>query len=210
VPVIQDGGGANEALRQWTGQTSAPVAMLGDQRARWHWSEMLMLAEALAPEPRLVPQDEQERMDMFGLLHELCAEDGFGWSCRLIVLDILDQAGAHEVAARMRGKFASGSALDHAARRIGAVTLALSQRLERQAAAGSAYFVGNAISAADIYWTCFSNMIAPIDAALCPMPETYRGWSDMTRQASIGVVPVNLIAHRDRILQDYLDPPMWF
>lgn len=210
IPVIQEGGSANEALREWTGQTSAPVAMYNDDRARAHWSEMLMLAEKLAPEPRLVPVDEQERMEMFGILHELCAEDGFGWSARLIVLDMIDQAGAHDVATWMRGKFASGSTLDHAAGRIRTVVAALAARLDRQQAAGSDYLVGTVLSAADIYWTTFSNMVAPIPHEHCPMPESYRAWSDMTRQASKVEVPDSLIAHRDRILQDYLRPPMWF
>src|SRR3546814_11935419 len=37
--------------------TSAPVAMLDDDRPRAHWSEVLILAEQLAAEPRLIPAD---------------------------------------------------------------------------------------------------------------------------------------------------------
>ena len=210
VPVIQEGGAPNDALREWTGQTSAPVAVLGDERPRSHWSELLMLAERLAPEPRLVPADEGLRMDMFGILHELCAEDGLGWSARLIVLDILDKAGATDVAAWMRGKFASGAALDHAAKRVAAITQALSERMTRQLASGSEYLVGDALTAADIYWTSFSNMLQPFPHDICPMPKTYRSWSQITLKATVGALPDKLLQHRERILRRYLNPPMWF
>ena len=38
VPVIQEIGEANEVLQQWTGQSSAPVAMLDDDPPRINWS----------------------------------------------------------------------------------------------------------------------------------------------------------------------------
>ncbi len=81
-PVAEDGGQPNEALLPWTGQNSAPVPILDDERPRAHWSELLMLAERLQPEPRLVPANEDERTLMFGIAHALCGEDGFGWSAR--------------------------------------------------------------------------------------------------------------------------------
>ena len=79
VPVRQDGGMANEALEAWTGQTNAPQAVLDDEPARSGWAAILLLAERLAPEPRLVPQDRRERALCFGLSHELCGEDGLAW-----------------------------------------------------------------------------------------------------------------------------------
>ena len=50
TPVYQEGAGENEALRQWTGQTSAPVAVYDDLPPACHWFDLLMLAERLAPE----------------------------------------------------------------------------------------------------------------------------------------------------------------
>ena len=49
VAVEQQPGQPNEALQAWTGQSSAPVAMLDDDRPRVNWHEMLVLAEQLAP-----------------------------------------------------------------------------------------------------------------------------------------------------------------
>jgi len=205
APVIQIGGAPNEELKAWTGQNSAPCAVFNDERPRSHWSEILMLAERLAPEPRLIPSDERQRMEMFGILHELCAEDGFGWSARLLMLEAIEKAGAGEVATVMRRKFSSNAALDHAARRAATIMAALAERLE-----GRDYFVGDALSAADIYWTAFSNLVAPMAEADCPMPDYYRAWAGECL-ASIGSdVPAILLDHRERILHRHLSPPMWF
>lgn len=210
TPVIQEGGGANEALRQWTGQNSAPCAVLANERPRTHWSELILLAERLAPEPRLVPVDQDDRTLMFGLLYELCGEDGFGWSTRLLILDMMEKAGAADIAAGMRRKFASGSPLEHAVQRIIAVMAGLTRQLERQRDRGSRYFVGDSLSAADIYWTTFSNMVAPMDDAVCPMPDYYRTWTNACIAATETEVPAILIAHRDFIVDRHLSPPMYF
>ncbi len=52
TPVHQHGGGANEALREWTGQTSAPVMVYENLPPACHWLDLLLLAERLAPEKR--------------------------------------------------------------------------------------------------------------------------------------------------------------
>ncbi|GGD80527.1 hypothetical protein [Croceicoccus mobilis] len=209
-PVIQEGGAPNEALRQWSGQTSAPCAMLDDERPRAHWSEILMLAERLAPEPRLVPDDEDERTAMFGIAHELCGEDGFGWSARLLMLEVMERQLSEVPVAHMKRKFSSGGSLAHSAMRAGAVMEMLARRLERQQAAGSPYIVGDRLSAADIYWTTFSNLVAPMDEADCPMPDFYREWSRGCLEL-IGIkVPAALIAHRQHMLKTHFVLPMRF
>lgn len=71
-------GQPNEGVFNWTGHNSAPVAMLDDERARAHWSEIILLAERLQPKPALVPADPDDRMTMFGVCHEICGEDGLG------------------------------------------------------------------------------------------------------------------------------------
>jgi len=212
--VAQDGAQPNEALQSWTGQNSAPVAVFNDERPRCHWSEILMLAERLAPEPSLIPADERARMTMFGLCHEICGEDGFGWSCRLLMLDAMERAaGATPETSPfvgMRRKFTSGASLEHARRRIVAVMGALAACLLDQGTGRGRFFVDGALSAADIYWTTFSNLVAPMAEEDCPMPSYYR-------LASVGLdpvvgknVPAVLIEHRERILHDNFVLPMAF
>jgi len=41
----------NEALKQWAGQLSGPVAIYNGEPPRSGWAEILLLAERLAPTP---------------------------------------------------------------------------------------------------------------------------------------------------------------
>ena len=45
----------SEALLQWAGERSGPVAVYGKEAPRPGWREILLLAERLAPAPRLLP-----------------------------------------------------------------------------------------------------------------------------------------------------------
>ena len=51
---------------------------------------------------------------------------------------------------------------------------ALATQLESQYARGVRYFVGEALSALDIYWTAFANLLDPLPKEQCPMPEAWR------------------------------------
>ena len=57
VRVRQDGGQPNDTLREWTGYDNAPLAIYEDEPARGGWAEIVLLAERLAPTPRLLPAD---------------------------------------------------------------------------------------------------------------------------------------------------------
>src|SRR5499426_2575422 len=80
-------GDAPGALLEWTGQTSFPAAMYGDERPRTGWAEILLLAERLAPEPPLLPADPEERAVVFGIAHEICGELGLAWCRRLLGIE---------------------------------------------------------------------------------------------------------------------------
>jgi len=84
--VKQMPGEANAELRAWTGHDNAPQAIYQGEPARIAWPELIFLAERLAPEPALVPASPAERVQMFGLAHELAGENGLGWSRRLMML----------------------------------------------------------------------------------------------------------------------------
>src|SRR5215472_15577444 len=73
----------SEPLREWAGQRSGPVAIYDDEPPRAGWAEILLLAERLAPEPRLLPADPGQRALLFGISHEICGQAGLGWSRRL-------------------------------------------------------------------------------------------------------------------------------
>jgi len=215
TPVAQFPGMPNEDLVEWTGHANAPLAIHDGEAPRSTWADILFLAERLAPEPRLIPDDAADRALMFGIGHEICGEHGFGWSRRLMMLDALlaPEAGdggrrAGEILGARYGY--SKEAAAAAPARVATVLRMLSTRLERQKAAGHDFFVGNALSAADIYWAAFAVLLAPMDSQLCPMPDYLRGWyTNLGPMVSAALDP-RLLAHRDRIYRNYLQLPMSF
>jgi hypothetical protein len=53
-------------------------------------------------------------------------------------------------------------ALAKAPARVVAILNGLSSQLKRQQTKGSDYFVGNTLTAADVYWACFSILLEPL------------------------------------------------
>jgi len=208
IPVAQEPGGANEALQEWTGQTSAPVAVFNDDRPRPHWSEMLMLAEQLQPEPRLVPADEDDRITMLGLCSEICSEDGLGWNIRLLVLsgERVPLPDTHYDPLRL--KYRSPVTTEYARQRVSAILGALSARLEHQATLGNRYFMGGQLTAVDIYWTAFSNLFSPMTTDLCTMPDSYRGLGPVSQLYLESPLPQILLDHRDYVARNHFRLPI--
>jgi glutathione S-transferase len=185
-------------LIQWTGQSSAPVAMYDAERPRSGWADILFLAERLAPEPCLIPEDPRERTLMLGLCHEICGEHGLGWTRRLMLLAGMP---ADETES-MPWKYgvSDSAAVERAADR----TTDILSLLERQLAdSAGPYLMGESLRAVDIYWACFSNLIEPLSPEHSPMPDylraAYGSWT--------GGCAASLIALRDRVFEEHLGLP---
>jgi glutathione S-transferase len=214
--VAQYSGMPNEVLARWTGQTGAPVAVYAKERPRSGWAEILFQAERLAPEPRLVPRDPTERVLLFGLAHEICGEDGFGWNRRLMMLhspgDAPEAVGGlplDEMSERLKGKY--GYDIDAAQRapaRVREIVRMLGARLHAQRERGSHYLVGVALSAADIYWAAFAAMLEPLPAELCPIPDYSRQIYSVTDPRVRDAMDPILLEHRDRIYREHLELPV--
>lgn len=211
VAARQEGGGENVALADWTQQTSAPVAVWNDEPARTTSLGILFLAERLAPSPALVPDDADERAQMFGYTHEIIGEQGLGWSRRLMLLHpILAAAGDKTPAPirRMAVKYGySAEAAEAAPWRVIAILRMLSAQLDRQRVAGRPYLVGNQLSALDIYWATFAAMLEPLPADLCPMPAGLRTLYTASGPVRDALDPA-LLAHRDHVYREYLELPV--
>ena len=87
----------------------------------------------------------------------------------------------------------------------------LARRLSRQMKKASQYFIGHALTAPDIYWTCFSNMIHLMPPEWCFAPEGY----EMSPCAKVRAhltkpIPQILMDHRDRIAKTYFKLPIDF
>jgi len=212
LAVAQLAGEENPELQQWTGQANAPAAVYGNEPARTDSIDILFLAERLAPEPRLIPQDMDQRVQMFGIVREIIGRRGLGWSRRLMLFSPMMQSGnppegIQRMALRYgyREQVANTAAFDCAR-----ILEYLALTLERQAAHGSRYLVGDALSAADIYWACFSTMFSPLSPEDCPMPEWLRdAYGDIGAVVAASLLP-SLIAHRDYVLQHHIGLPLDF
>jgi len=209
VAVPQIGGGENNELKEWTGQTSAPVLMRNDDRIRTQWSEMLVLAEQLQPEPCLIPSDEEDRITMFGISHEICADDGLGWNIRLLAFYDQRKENVSDYEA-IFDKYGSPVSYDYICGRIVTILDALANRLMRQSDRDSRYLVGDSLTAADIYWTAFSNLIRQMPDELCVKPEFYAGLDEKLCSHLNWNIPHILLEHRDHVVRTYFKTPIAF
>jgi glutathione S-transferase len=201
---------SDAALLQWTAQTSAPVAVYEQERPRSSWAEIIHLAERLAPEPRLIPSDAEERMRMWGLCHELAGEGGFGWQRRLMFVHgaLVANADPGGVMAHLGRKYGySPEAGAAAPARSAEILRTLSAQLLAQRERGSRYLVGDAVSAADLFWAAFAILLEPLPEADCPLPP-------MLRAIYLAPPPVReaahplLLEHRDFVYRAHLGLPI--
>lgn len=207
IPLPHDAGMPNQEIVDWTGHVSAPIAMLNDDRPRAGWAEILLLAEALQPDPPLIPTDPQDRMVMFGLSYEMCGEDGFGWTIRELMF-AAQRASGNIPFPTLLNKYSAHFPREHYIRRLNQTLSLLSSQLQEQKAKGSPYMVGDRLSAADLYWTAFSNMVSPMSEAACTMPDFYRQLYLLVEPDFDRPLDPLLVQHRDYILDRYLETPL--
>lgn len=212
LAIAQEGGGENAALRDWTGQVSAPVAVWEDEPPRIDSLDILFLAERLGPSPRLIPEDMAQRVQMFGITREIIGRRGLGWMRRIMIFAPMIRSGhAPEGIRGMATRYGYREELaDSAPAEVVRILEFLTLTLEQQHARGSRYFVGDTLSAADIYWAAFSNIVSPMPPAQCPMPDFLRAaYGDTGPVVAAAVSPV-LLAHRDFVFAEHIGLPMDF
>jgi glutathione S-transferase len=192
----------SEALKQWAGQRSGPVAFHEKEKPRSGWAEILLLAERLAPEPALLPADPFERALVFGLAHELLGEGGLAWTRRLQLVHAgLQGAGGFPppVAKYLAKKYGyTPEAGAEAGARLSSLLAMLAGELK-----GKQYFVSGTLTAADIYSATCMAMFRPLPEAHCRMDPATRHVFETPHE-----VPPALFEHRDRIYRDYLELPL--
>ena len=217
IPVASAGkDGSDRELREWTAQVSAPVAIWNDERPRSTWIEQLYLAERLALTPPLIPANIADRVLTFGYINEICGENGFAWSKRLTMIhSMLSNAKLDEANRRfwvyMGNKYGySPAAAEAAPARMAEILRLLGARLEQQRTKGSKFFVGDHLSALDIYWATFAALIQPLPPELCPMATAFRDfYTNKDPMVAVALSPL-LLEHRDFIYREYLELPIVF
>ncbi|MEA2679771.1 MAG: hypothetical protein QOK03_1493 [Candidatus Binataceae bacterium] len=210
VPAPWLPGEANEEIAKWGGETSAPIVAWAKERPIHRWIDILYLAERLAPTPSSIPQDATKRALMIGLSNEICGELGIGWNRRLQILAPAFKSGTPPPqVARMGGKYGYNEGDAKAAgERTARSLMALDTQLKSQYARGAHFFIGDDLSALDIYWTAFANLLDPLPKEQCPMPEGYRPGFKVSDPVIKEALTPLLLEHRSRIFREYFRDPM--
>jgi glutathione S-transferase len=213
VKVRQELLGANLPLLGWTAQATAPVAVWNDEPPRCTWIEQLYLFERLAPAPRLIPQDMDERMLMFALANEVFGENGFVWNRRhIMVRDFSGPDQPDEVRESFRflgQKYWYGDAAAAAAPgRCAEVLGRLADRLRAQRDDGSRYCIGRSITALDIYCACAFALVEPLPQDQCEMGALFRSVYTTTDPVVRAAADPVLREHRDFIYAQHLELPV--
>lgn len=202
----------SEALAKWAGERSGPVAVYEDEPPRSGWAEILLLAERLAPQPSLLPADPAARALCFGLAHELCGEGGLGWTRRLQLV----HAGLHgeggfspRVAQYLAKKYGyRPEASETYGPRVIALLQMLSARLLAQREAGHRYYVGDTLTAVDVYGATFISMFDPLPPEQCPMKAELRSTFETLDAATKAALHPVLFEHRDMMYAEHLALPL--
>jgi glutathione S-transferase len=202
----------SEALKSWAGERSGPIAMYEQERPRSGWAEILLLAERLAPAPSLLPSDPAERALVFGLAHEICGEGGLGWSRRLQLVHAgLQKAGGfpERVAKYLGKKYGYSPEIGAASgRRVAELLRMLAARLKAQRKAGSRYYVGDSLTAVDIYSATFTSMFTPLSPEQCQMEAGTRAAFETRDPLTQAALDPILFEHRDMMYAEYLELPL--
>ena len=207
-------GADHSDLIAWTAQASVPVIAWEDELPKSAWLDQIFLAERIKPDPSVIPKDIEQRMRMFGLLTEICAPNGFNWCRRLMIVhNGLNTPGLPpESQAFFEGFGAkygySTTAAEAAPARVIEILNALDTCLAEQESRGSRYFIGDKLSALDIYWAGVSHLIEPLPAPACPMLEDFRPMYGNTDADVAAAASSRLMAHREFIYREHLGLPM--
>jgi glutathione S-transferase len=202
----------NDAMAEWTGTRSGPVAIYDNEAPRSGWAEILLLAERLSEKPRLLPSSPAERALAFGLSHEICGEMGLGWCRRLQGVHAgLSGGGGFPppVAAYLAPKYGyHAEQADEYTARVVALLGMLASYLRAQHDAGNSYILGESLSAVDIYSATFMALIDPLPSEQCPMPDAMRAAFGTKDEATEKAADPILIEHRDFVYENHLELPL--
>lgn len=208
--AAQKVGSDNQELIDWSGQNSAPLVAYNDERLLVNSDSIILLAERLAPTPSVIPADPVLRTQMFGLIRELSGEQGFAWSRRLSVLHLASQHNPSDYMQQLCFKYGYSEALAQGAEaRACEIVKLFCDQLKNQQQQGSAFLIGDSLTALDIYAAVFfSIMLNPLGDQDIPMPPGIRAGWEMPVAALDAASDDILFEHRQMMFDHHLKLPM--
>ncbi len=216
VRVRQVPGTENKELVEWTGRSNAPQIVVDDSPPLHAGRDLIEFAERESPLPALIPSDPATREKMFQWLERLAGENGFGWYRRINLFQPIlslpksdsPDPGIAIVEGLGRRYGYSAEAAAMAPQKIAEIMRNLSELLAEQRRTGHRYFLGDSLTALDIYWAAFATMVAPMSDDLCPMPGYLRDQYSARSAVIDAAMSNDLLSHRDFIYQNHLELPV--
>jgi len=204
----------DEEIKRWTGTRNAPAVLFDDEPPRSGWAEIVALGERLGGRMSLVPEDDERRVRMFGLSHEILGEGGLGWNVRLLLthasLTTDGRAGWPKPVAEYlapRYGYAPDRAASARAHAVGTLRL-LDAVLAESRGRGHAYFLGPTPTALDLHAALALGTIWPLPEADCPMPSPVRHAFETLDQEVKEAVSPALLEHRAQMFSQHLVLPV--
>jgi len=190
-------------LYELTSQTSLPTMFHDKERPRNVWTEQLALAERIGTKdsPKLIPDNFELRVEMFGICAVVLGEDGLVWNMRIMMDSPLAQKYGYseEASAAAPGKIAEVISL-------------IDNRLQAQEKKGSGYLIGDSVTALDVYWATMSMTILPVPVEIMPKTQQNQGMLGFFEMNSkipeiASVLTERIAKHQQYILTAYCETP---
>ena len=190
-------------LYELTSQTSLPTMLHDKERPRNVWIEQLALVERVGTKdsPKLIPDNFEQRVEMFGVCAVVLGEDGLVWNMRIMMDSPLAQKYGYseEASAAAPGKIAE------------VITL-IDNRLQAQENNGSSYLIGDSLTALDVYWATMSMTILPVPLEIMPKTQQNQGMLGFFEMNSkipeiASALTERIADHQQYILTTYCETP---
>lgn len=205
---------SDQEMKGWTGARNAPAVLLDNEPPRTGWAEIVTLAERLGGKMSLVPDDDERRVRMFGLSHEILGEGGLGWSVRLLLTHASLATDGREgwpkpVADYLAPRYGYAPERVAASRARAISVLRLLDRTRAESGArGHQYLLGPAPTALDVHAAVGLAVIEPLPEEQCPMPAPVRrAFETLDRDVREAVSPA-LREHRALMFERHLVLPV--
>lgn len=197
------------AIAAWTNAHNVPVVFHDSEPPRTVWSQIITLADRLAPKT-VLPAELDRRVTTMGLIHEIAGEGGIGWNARMMMIHAgLTTEGARgfapPVAKYLAAKYGyAPDIIDSARARAVELLGALAARL-----GDAPYFGGERPDALDAYVATFLTPLTHLTEADCPrMAPPLRAAFAAAADELAPLVPPALFAQRRRMFEHHLPSPI--
>jgi glutathione S-transferase len=112
------------------------------------------------------------------------------------------------MAAMARKYLSSEAEMAQAEDRVVEILRLLAAQLEQSKRAGHRYLMGAELTALDIYWATFCNLVKPLPPEKLPLAPGLAAMFEAKEPAIVAALDPALLAHRDLVYETHLELPV--